>query len=74
MIFHTLIFILQVIEETKAPHSIFMVMEYVEGGNSMTMVKNENLEADYVPSFICSRSDTVMGVSLMCKDLACYLL
>lgn len=53
--------LLEVIEETKPPHSVFLVMEYVEGGDSMTLLKNDNMNSDYEPSFVCSRSDTVMG-------------
>jgi hypothetical protein len=56
----------KVIEERKPPHSIYMIMEYVEGGDSMTMLKNDKMDPDYVPSFVCSRSDTVMGVSVRC--------
>lgn len=55
---------LQVIEETRAPNSIYMIMEYVEGGDSMSLQKNDLQDPNYVPTFVCSRTGTVMGVRL----------
>lgn len=53
--------LLEVVEETKPPNGIYMIMELVEGGESMILQRNKDSNQDSEPTFINSRSGTVMG-------------